>query len=127
MTREMALRRAVALVEAGVLAVDERGRVWRRWRILASGEARAIRRRRAENVGGGGYLRITWREGSRIVQVMAHRLVFAVSTGTIPPDDLQINHKDLNRQNNRPANLELVTQSENIRHRIEARALRIAA
>lgn len=124
MTREEALLRALAMVKIGVLAVDSRGRVWRRRRILANGEVRPIRRRRAENEGGGGYLRITWREGARIVQVMAHRLVFAVSTGTIPPDDLQINHKDLNRRNNHPANLELVTQSQNIRHRI---AMRMAA
>ena len=124
MTREEALLRALAMVEVGVLSVDSRGRVWRRRKILASGEIRPISRRRAENEGGGGYLRITWREGSRIVQVMAHRLVFAVASGTIPPDDLQVNHKDLNRRNNHPENLELVTQSENIRHRI---AMRMAA
>lgn len=122
MTRELALRKALALVEAGVLSIDERGRIWRRRRILASGEIRPIRRRRAENVGGGNYLRVTWREGSRIVQVMAHRLVFAAVNGEVPPDHLQINHRDLNRQNNHPANLELVTQSANILHRIAARA-----
>ena len=122
MTREGALMRALAMVDLGVLSVDDRGRVWRRRRILASGEVRPIHRRRAENAGGGGYLRITWRDGSRIIQVMAHRLVFALASGAIPPDCLQVDLRDMNRRNNSPANLELVTQSENIRRRVAMRA-----
>jgi len=42
-----------------------------------------------------------------------HRLVAEAFLG---PSDLQVNHKDLNKANNRITNLHYVTQSENIRH-----------
>ena len=39
----------------------------------------------------------------------------AALVGAIP-DGLQINHRDLNKQNNRPITSEVVTGSENIAH-----------
>ena len=44
-----------------------------------------------------------------------HRLVADAFLGPIPPR-VQVNHKDLDKHNPRLANLELVTQSENLRH-----------
>ena len=46
---------------------------------------------------------------------MAHRVVWESIHGPIP-EGLQINHKDLDKQNNRPSNLELVTGTENVQH-----------
>lgn len=44
-----------------------------------------------------------------------HRVVYQAQIGELS-SDMQINHKDGNPSNNHPSNLELVTQSENIRH-----------
>ena len=51
------------------------------------------------------------------VRVMVHHLVALTFIG--PPPDAsrcQINHKDLNPQNNRPSNLEWTSQKENLEH-----------
>lgn len=103
-------------VDAGVLRVDDNGCVWREAAII-HGSSRPVKSRRAENVGGKGYLRVSlWvSEERRLCQVMAHRLVYEVLVGPIP-DGLEINHKDLNKQNNKPNNLEPVTGLENTRH-----------
>ena len=49
-----------------------------------------------------------------------HRLVYECHYGPIP-DKMQINHIDSNRQNNCINNLELVTQSENMKHAFKAK------
>lgn len=47
-----------------------------------------------------------------------HRIIWAARNGRIP-SDLQINHKDCNKANNRIKNLEMVTLLENIQHGVE--------
>lgn len=114
MSRE-AMDRALQLLRDGVLSIDDEGRVWRH-AMVVRGSVRQISPRRAENTGGKGYLRVTMHTpGEGLSQTMAHRLVWESVNGTIP-DGMQINHKDLNKQNNRLSNLELVTGAENIRH-----------
>ena len=110
------MRRAIQLVEDGILSIDEDGQIWRH-KIISHGSLITIAARRAENVGGKGYLRVSMSDGvGGLDVVMAHRLVWAISNKQVPADGLQINHKDLNKQNNATSNLELVTQSENMRH-----------
>lgn len=53
----------------------------------------------------------------------AHRLAWAAFNGLIP-DDLQINHKNGVKHDNRLDNLEIVTQSENTKHAF--RVLKVA-
>ena len=114
MSRE-ACDRALALLASGVLSIDADGRIWRH-AINVRGRDVAVTPRRAENVGGKGYLRLTLQiPGVGLVQTMAHRVVWEATNGPIP-DGLQINHKDLNKANNRIDNLEVVTGAENIRH-----------
>jgi hypothetical protein len=48
-----------------------------------------------------------------------HRMVWEAFNGPID-GRLEINHKDLDRSNNRIANLELVTHKQNIQHAIDA-------
>lgn len=106
---------AVGLVRNGTLRVDADGSVWR-LREVRRGQSRSATPRRAENVGGKGYLRLTLQAPwGKLVQIMAHRLVWEAANGPIP-DGLQVNHKDLNRTNNALPNLEVVTASGNIRH-----------
>ena len=52
--------------------------------------------------------------------VVVHRFVYECYNGNIP-DKMEINHKDLNRQNNCIDNLELVTRSENMKPAHKAR------
>ncbi len=107
---------ALDLITRGILRVDEEGRIWRcaansrsGWRLLAA-------ERRAENVGGKGYLRLTLQHEGKQVQAMAHRVVWAIKHKQIPPEDRQINHDDLDKKNNQPCNLILCTGQENIQH-----------
>lgn len=62
-----------------------------------------------------GYIRytLTWEAKAKIF--FAHRLVWLSFVGDIPVG-LQINHKNGIRDDNRLANLELMTPSENTRH-----------
>lgn len=107
---------ALRYVTAGLLRVDPDGAVWR-VAVLRRGAVRAVAPRRAESVGSKGYLRIVLGVPGRreTCSVAAHRVVYAALVGPIERG-LQINHRDLNKQNNHPSNLEVVSGAENIRH-----------
>lgn len=110
-----AIEWALAKLRDGTLSIDADGCIWRH-SILTRWGHRPCVKRRAENVGGKGYLRLTLQiPGNGQVQAMAHRVVWESIHGPIP-EGLQINHKDLDKQNNRPSNLELVTGTENVQH-----------
>ena len=47
-----------------------------------------------------------------------HRIIYETLVGDIPID-LQINHKDFNRSNNKVSNLEVTTREENVRHSLQ--------
>ena len=109
-----ALERALALIADGTLSVDGEGRIWRQRSASAGGHNTKLPRR-AESKGGKGYLRLMLWIDRELRGIGAHRIVWTHFNGPIP-DGKQVNHLDLNKQNNRPSNLELVTGAENIRH-----------
>jgi hypothetical protein len=110
-----ALDVVLAQLAAGALRVDAGGTIWRVG-VVRANDVGPVPPRRAENAGGNGYLRVTvGLPGGRTGSVMAHRIVWIVLRGPIP-DGLQVNHRDLNKRNNHPDNLELVTGAENVRH-----------
>lgn len=106
---------AKAHVTAGVLRVEADGTVWR-CKSRVGGTWHDVEPRRVENVGGKGYLRVSLHvaRGLPLAIVMAHCLVYEVLVGPIPKG-LQIDHKDNDKTNNRPENLEPVTGLENMR------------
>lgn len=64
------------------------------------------------------YLRASlWRRG-KCQRVLVHVLVARAFIGPCPPGH-EHNHKDGNKTNNRPSNLEFVTRSQNQRHKFE--------
>jgi hypothetical protein len=76
----------------------------------------------------GGYVTTTWRRSDHTdsrtgyqrirynrVRLSAHRIIYRKFVGALD-SELLINHKDGNKQNNRPDNLELITHGENIAH-----------
>jgi len=50
--------------------------------------------------------------------VQAHRIIWMLANGEPIPDEMQINHKDGDGNNNLPSNLEIATPSENVMHAI---------
>ena len=106
-------RVAVGLVAEGVLSVNAEGHIYRH-KIMSHGTWRTLRQpRRIDH--GKRYLSIKIQMDGKVRNVKAHRLVWHVANGPIP-NGLQINHINLDKQDNRLTNLELVTASQNIRH-----------
>ena len=66
-----------------------------------------------------GYLQLCLRKNGRPFLCYVHRVV---AEAFLPFDSsrTEVNHKDLNKQNNRPENLEWVTRKENVAHAIHA-------
>lgn len=110
-----AMAYAKAHVAAGVLRVDDNGSIWR-CKIRVGQRWRDVPPRRVENVGGKGYLRVSLHvsRGRPLAIVMAHNLAYEVLVGPIPRG-LELDHRDNNKTNNRPSNLEPVTPLENMR------------
>jgi len=62
-----------------------------------------------------GYLRVMLSKNNIRKNFLVHRLV--ANTFICEMDDtMQVNHKDFNRKNNTPKNLEWVTRKENVNH-----------
>ena len=59
------------------------------------------------------YLCLKWKNKT----VFLHRLAFYIMTDVWPPSDVEIDHKNLNPQDNRWLNLRYAKKSENLRQR----------
>lgn len=64
----------------------------------------------------GSYLAISARDGAGFRHMLVHLMVAEVFHGPPQGDRVFVNHKDGNKHNNRPDNLEWVTRSENLIH-----------
>ena len=106
----------LALVDDGFLSIDADGRIWK----VKIKNGRSVKPvlpgpRRAEYEATNGYLRMRVSVHGIRIRVSAHRLVYRSFFGDIP-EGCVINHKNGNRSDNRPSNLEAITQSQNVRH-----------
>lgn len=108
-------------IKTGIMTIKDDGTIWRNGIVFKHGKSFRIdwiTPRRAEMVSTQtGYLRIPTKINQRWVCVLAHRLVYYHFNGEIP-DGLVINHKNGDKQDNHPCNLEAVTQGANNLHRI---------
>lgn len=115
---KLAERILIKLVESGELKINENGEIWRykkRFGTKSGGtkliDVVPIRAERNLN----GYLSIRGMFNNKRTTGFAHRLVWQYFNGNIE-NGLTINHKDGNKQNNHPTNLELATYSDQIKH-----------
>lgn len=101
----------------GVYAVDAEGAVYRTEKYGRRVRQRlALRRKR-------GYLVAHLCKDAIRKDVLAHRAVWQAFNGSIP-DGLEINHKNGRRDDNRLANLETCTRSENAVHKYRVNGYR---
>ena len=107
----------IGLVHKKIFEIDAGGRIWRtgHFHTRQPGRIVSIGRKRAENKDSMGYLRVTARTEGKQRFCKAHRLVWTFFFGIIP-GGMEVNHKDGNKSNNNPANLELLTPSQNVKH-----------
>lgn len=107
------------LVSIGKFAFAPTGRAFR-WALLKPGSFvhQAVEVGRANR---NGYRRIPFRFLGHRFEIMEHVAYFIHKKGIWPTGELQVNHKDLDRSNGTIENLELMTQSENMKHSAAAR------
>ena len=109
----------LALVSSGQLEIDEGGRIWRVAMTLGKRDGSThvvpVKRRRAERKTPAGCLQVRAMIGGKRIHCGAHRLVWVFFNGGIP-DGHEINHQNGMKDDNRPANLQCSTVSENVRH-----------
>ncbi|GAF88222.1 unnamed protein product, partial [marine sediment metagenome] len=100
----------------GVIEVDNEGRIWKvkdkrgrpyKWRYVKTHDIGFLNKQ--------GYIQITLWLNRKRYTTRAHRIVWLSHNGLIPTE-LEINHKNGDKADNKIENLELVTPSENIKH-----------
>lgn len=102
--------------------IDKQGRIWRIARRYNAGGARGgliatrkITRKRAEIHHCRGYFSVSMCVNYTSFLALAHRIVWRYFFGEIP-EELEINHKNGIKTDNRPENLEVITHVQNIHH-----------
>lgn len=91
------------------------GTIWRIGQRTRAGRVVAVLPRRADPVGSGGYRWVRVAVSTVDYVAPAHRIVWRAMFGLIP-SGLEPNHRNGDRGDNRPVNLELLTKGENLAH-----------
>lgn len=103
-------------VASGELEIDAEGRIWRlarRTRDRWGGPPKStpVTRQIADRAGTAGYRNIRAMVDGKRMTALSHRLVWLHRHGPIP-DGMTVNHKNGDKGDNRPTNLDLATDSE---------------
>jgi hypothetical protein len=106
-----------AQINQGMLRITPKGEIWKLAAISGGKKKISITPKRAECKLKNGYLGITVCMNGRQFLLLAHRAVWTILVGRIP-GGMDINHKDGNKRNNDPKNMEVVTRSENLYHAV---------
>jgi hypothetical protein len=111
----------------GLYEVSDQGRVrsLERFYMRRGYKVRVRERILRHGVNPSGYYHVALHQKGHQKSYLIHRLVFVAFCGPIP-DGYEINHKDGEKSNNSPYNLEVVTRSENERHAYRALGVQAA-
>lgn len=108
-----------AAVTAGELVIHQNGEIWRVAKRTGDGRggvrSAACTPTRADRIGTMGYRTVRAMIDGKRMTALSHRLVWLHFNGPIP-DGLTVNHKNGVKHDNRPDNLELATDSEQLLH-----------
>ncbi len=109
-------KKFLELAERGVFKIYRNGNVYKcKRKIQCKDEYKNIKPKLRNRPGNNGYVLIGFRYKGKIKYILAHRAVWVCFNGDISKE-LEINHINGIRDNNRLSNLELVTSSENDLH-----------
>ena len=112
---------AYQAVLMGELEIDSEGRIWRvaarRWHRWQQRTRKIPCERHRAEKDSGDYYQIRVMIDRVRANALAQRLVWRHFHGPIP-DGVTVNHENGNKKDNRPANLNLATYSEQILHAI---------
>ena len=104
----------IKAVESGCLKIYEDGSVYRVAK-KTNGKLIKITPKEIKYLDRSGYVKIVLKINCKAYTCYAHRVVWTYFNGNIP-NNKEINHRNCIKQDNRIANLELVTKSENHLH-----------
>jgi len=109
----------IKAINDGYFRIDSEGRVWkiaqRRSNQYWENRFVKIPEREIKYVDSKGYINVTLTINKKLYNCKAHRIIWIYFNGNIP-DNLEINHRNGIKTDNRLENLELVTCSENHKH-----------
>lgn len=110
-------QRVLNLLALGDISIDEMGHVWRHGQRTRNTFWAYAKPRRIDYKDTVGYrvCKLSVGENGKRVTVSAHVIQWVKHNGPIP-NGLEVNHIDVDKENNRLSNLELLTHSENLRH-----------
>lgn len=91
--------------------IREDGTIWTLIQRTGHRSKNNVWRQTAKHANGKGYLELAY----KYKKLGVHRISFRKFIGPLQPD-LVVNHKDCNKLNNSPSNLELIPQVENAHH-----------
>lgn len=103
------------LISIGALEVRSDGTIWKLARRDNQQRMAPIEPRRAEQKSKRGYLMIKMEWHGRTHLLSAHVAVYELLNGPIP-QGLDVNHRDGDKTNNHPDNLEPMSRGDNHRH-----------
>lgn len=107
-----AIEIAIRQIQAGVIEIRPDGTIWKLKNLNAMPRTAPSRMDKKSKRG---YMILAVWEDGKCHLMTAHRLIWTYLNGPIPVG-MDINHKDGNRINNRPENLEIMTRGDNLRH-----------
>lgn len=102
-------------INKGYFRVDQEGRIWKIAIKHWTNPFIEIPEREMKYKNNSGYINISFNKNGKIYKCFAHRIIWIYFNGEIP-DNLEINHINGIKTDNRPENLEVITTSENHKH-----------